>query len=58
MNKRDDSHYQLTMSLAKRLLRDEAITEDMYRRHDENMRKKYKPVYGALFTDIALPKPA
>ena len=54
----DDSHYQLTMSLARRLLKDGAITEDMYRRHDERMREKYKPVYGALFTDITLSKPA
>lgn len=56
MEFRNEKLYQSTMSLAKKLLSDGAITEKDYHEFDTKMQQKYKPKYGRLFTDISLDK--
>lgn len=53
---RNEKLYQVTMSLAKKLLHDSVITEKNYFDFDTKMRQKYSPKYGRLFTDINLDK--
>ena len=54
---RDEKVYQVTMSLARKLLSDGAITEGDYRAFDTKMREKYQPVFGSIFSDIKLKMP-
>ena len=54
---KNDRVYLMTMSLAKKLLREGAITEDNYHEFDTRMQQKYEPKYGRFFTDINLDKP-
>ena len=46
--------YQVTMSLARTLLADGAITEQQYADFDTKMRQKYEPKIGPFFADIGL----
>lgn len=46
---RNDQIYQITMSMARKLLKDGKITEEDYRKFDTKMQEKYPPVFGDLF---------
>ena len=51
---RNETLYQLTMSLAKNLLRRGVISRNEYRVIDTIFLKKYSPSLGGLFADIDL----
>lgn len=51
---RNEKLYQMTMSLARTLLSDRAITEKQYADFDTKMKQKYAPKIGSFFTDISL----
>ena len=51
---RNDRVYQWTMSLAKKLLRSGTISKDQYDEFNTNMRAKYAPVFGVLFSEVSL----
>lgn len=46
--------YQMTMNIAKKLMEEQMITREQYRRFDEIMQQKYKPIFGGLFTNLNL----
>ena len=46
--------FLLTMSAAKKMLREGIITPDEYREFETNMIQKYKPKFGDLFSNINL----
>ena len=46
--------YQATMAAARKMLDAGLITREQYERFDEEMRHKYEPVVGDLFTRISL----
>lgn len=46
---RNDHIYQITMSMAKKLLDDGKISEEEYRQFDTKMQEKYCPIFGSLF---------
>lgn len=57
MNKeefRNEKLYQTTMHLAKKMLEEDIISEMEYRQIDTIFLKKYRPVFGTLFSDISL----
>lgn len=57
MNKeelRNEKLYQTTMHMVKKLFEDGTITEKEYRQIDTIFLEKYKPVFGALLSDISL----
>lgn len=49
---RAEKCYQVAMSVARRMLREELITEEEYRQFDTKMTEKYAPVFGTLFAEI------
>ncbi len=49
-NRRNDRVYLMTMSMAKKLLREGSITEKNYHDFDTLMQQKYAPKYGRLFS--------
>lgn len=51
---RNEKLYQTTMHIARKMLDDGIISEEEYRRIDAIFLEKYKPVLGALFSDIRL----
>lgn len=51
---RNEKLYQTTMHIARKMLADGAISEDEYRQIDTIFLEKYRPVLGALFSDIRL----
>ena len=51
---RNEKLYQTTMHMVKKLFEDGAITEEEYRQIDTIFLEKYKPVFGALLSDISL----
>lgn len=51
---RNEKLYQTTMHMVKKLFEDGAITEKEYRQIDTIFLEKYKPVFGALLSDISL----
>lgn len=46
--------YQITMSMAKRMLDDGLISKEEYAIIDTKMKEKYRPTLGTLFADIDL----
>lgn len=46
--------YQITMSMAKRMLDDGLISKEEYAIIDTKMQEKYRPTLGTLFADIDL----
>ncbi len=52
----NEKNYQVSMSLARKLLNDGTISEENYRDFDTKMQQKYNPTFGTLFTDINLDK--
>lgn len=46
--------YQITMSMAKRMLDDGLISKEEYAIIDTEMKEKYRPTLGTLFADIDL----
>ena len=46
--------FQMTMSSAQRLLDLGYISREEYIQFDTNMRAKYSPIFGSLFSDIDL----
>ncbi len=52
----NERNYQVSMSLARKLLNDGTISEENYRDFDTRMQQKYRPTFGTLFTDINLDK--
>ena len=46
--------YQITMSIAKKMLDDGLITKEEYTIIDTKMQEKYQPTLGTLFADIDL----
>lgn len=46
--------YEVTMSLARKMLSEGLITEEQYGIFDTKMQEKYRPVFGTLFSDIRL----
>lgn len=46
--------YQITMSIAKKMLDDGLITKEEYTIIDTKMQEKYQPTFGTLFADIDL----
>jgi len=51
---KDELAYQMTMSAARKMLKDGLISKDEYRQFDTNMQAKYCPVFGAIFANIDL----
>ena len=51
---RNEKLYQTTMHMVKKLFEDGTITEKEYRQIDTIFLEKYKPVFGALLSDISL----
>ncbi len=45
--------YQSTMNLARKMLMDSVISEEEYRQIDTIFLKKYRPVFGTLFSESA-----
>ena len=48
--------YQLTMYIARKMLKNGIITENEYRIIDTNCKQKYQPVFGDIFLDNTLIK--
>lgn len=48
---RREKLYQTTMHIARKMLRDGIISEEEYRRVDKIFLKKYKPIFGTLFSN-------
>lgn len=46
---RNDHIYQITMSMAKKLLDEGKISGEDYRQFDTKMQAKYRPIFGGLF---------
>ena len=46
--------YQMTMTAARKMLEEGVVTREEYEKFDTNMRQKYEPIFGSLFTDINL----
>lgn len=46
--------YQLTMSMARQMLKKGLISREEYAVIDTKMREKYEPTLGTLFADIDL----
>ena len=46
--------YQMTMTAARKMLEEGLVTREAYEKFDTNMRQKYEPIFGSLFTDINL----
>lgn len=44
--------YQATMSMVRRMLEKGLISEEEYRQIDTMFLKKYRPVFGTLFSEI------
>lgn len=53
-NFRNEKLYQATMSMARKMLHDGLISEEEYPQIDTIFREKYRPVIGALLSDISL----
>lgn len=51
---RREKLYQITMSIAKRMLADGLISKEEYTIIDTKMKEKYQPTLGTLFADIDL----
>lgn len=51
---RREKLYQITMSIAKRMLADGLISKEEYAIIDTKMKEKYQPTLGTLFADIDL----
>lgn len=51
-----EKSYQLTMYIAKKLLKNGIITENEYRIIDTNCKQKYQPVFGDIFSQNSLIK--
>lgn len=45
--------YQMTMSMARQLLEHGLISKEEYVQFDAEMQRKYSPIIGGLFADIA-----
>ena len=57
MNKdegRREIMYQMTMSVARKMIAEGLLTKAEYRDFDSRMKKKYKPILGELFSNINL----
>lgn len=50
----NELHYQTTMSMVRKMLRDGLITEKEYRQIDTMFREKYQPKFGTLLSEISL----
>ena len=57
MNKdegRREIMYQMTMSVARKMIAEGLLTRDEYRAFESKMQKKYKTIIGELFSNINL----
>ena len=43
-----------TMSIARKMLKNDLVSKEEYAVIDTKMRKKYQPILGTLFSDIDL----
>lgn len=50
----NELHYQTTMSMVRKMLRDGLITEKEYRQIDTMFIAKYQPKIGTLLSEISL----
>lgn len=50
----NESLYQITMYMVKKMFSDNLISKEEYAEIDTKMREKYCPIFGTLFTDIDL----
>lgn len=50
----NELHYQITMSMVRKMLRDGLITEKEYRQIDTMFIAKYQPKIGTLLSEISL----
>ena len=46
--------YQATMAAARKMLEAGLVSREQYERFDEEMRRKYEPAIGELFSRISL----
>ena len=46
--------YQMTMTAARKMLENGAISREEYEQFDTIMRQKYEPVFGTLYSNIDL----
>ncbi|MEE3451646.1 MAG: SHOCT domain-containing protein [Acutalibacteraceae bacterium] len=46
--------YQTTMFIARKMLKEDIITENEYHQIDTMFTEKYSPIFGTLFSDILL----
>lgn len=51
---KNEKLYQTTMYIARKMISDGIISEEEYSEIDTIFTTKYKPVFGTLFSDIAL----
>ena len=49
---RNERLYQTTMHIVRQILEQGIITEDEYREVEEIFLKKYRPVFGRIFSEI------
>ena len=50
----NEKMYQATMGMVRRMLSEGIISEEEYQRVDKIFIEKYSPVFGAVFSDMAL----
>ena len=51
-----EKSYQLTMYIARKMLKNGIITDNEYCIIDTNSKQKYQPVFGDIFSDNTLIK--
>lgn len=54
---RNEKLYQTTMHIMRKMLSEGLVSLEEYRRVDKIFLEKYKPVFGTLFSDVALTSP-
>ena len=51
---KNEKLYQTTMFIARKMLKEDIITENEYHQIDTMFTEKYSPIFGTLFSDILL----
>lgn len=51
---RREKNFQIVMSIARKMVRENLITTAEYKKVENEMEKKHRPVFGTIFSDISL----
>lgn len=46
--------FQMTMTVARKMLEKGQITREQYTEFDTKMQQKYNPIFGSLFSNLSL----